>query len=304
MKRPSRTLPVCTASLLVTGVLSMPTAAQDHHAFSDDAPYSLSLRSAPGLSLSDGRPGRLQNEGGASAEDEGVVLSGPYFLRSAHPEAPGDLELKFIYGFETSSSGGDEHEVEFVLEWGMMEDVELILELPVTLGEGRVEGNGDITEFGLHIRHWRETDALPAFATRHLLRFPTGYHSDGIDYLLRGLLTKTLIPDALRLHFNPFLKSVNGNLDRDTRHLQWGAALGFDYQVSEDLLLIADYQNFGSAEKGESSQQSLEFGADWGFAPHKKLAFQTEFEIDGDSNGTDFGVRISYIIELDAPTLK
>ena len=69
-------------------------------------------------------------------------------------------------------------------------------------------------------------------------------------------------------------------------------------------LLIGAYQNFRSAERGESSQQSLELGADWGFAPHRKLAFQTEFEIDGDSHGTDFGVRISYIIELDAPTLK
>ncbi len=303
MKRPSKTFLVCTVSLFVTGALSMPTAAQDHSVYSEDAPFSLSLRSAPGLSLSDGRPGRLQDDGGGSAEDEGVVLSGPYFLRSADPEAPGELELKFIYGFETSSSE-DEHEVEFVLEWGMMEDIEFILEIPVTLGEGRVEGNGDIAEFGFHIRHWRETDVLPAFATRHLLRLPTGYHSDGIDYLLRGLLTKTLISDALRLHFNPFIRSVNGNMDHDTRHLQWGAAIGVDYQVSEDLLLIGDYQNFGSAQKGESSQQSLEFGADWGLAPHRKLAFQTQFEIDGDSHGTDFGVRISYIIELDAPTLR
>lgn len=232
-------------------------------------------------------------------DDDSLVLSGPYFLRSATPEEVGEAELKFIYGYEKPSHGEEEHEFEFVFEWGVAEDLEFILELPVTLGEGRVEGNGDITQLGFHIRHWREDGLMPAFATRHLLRIPTGYHSNGVDYLLRGLFTKTLVPGSVHLHFNPFLKSLNGNLEEDTRRFQWGAAIGFDYRLRDDLILIADYQHVSSEEYGARNQHSLEFGADWEIAEDRMLGFQTAFGIDGDDHGSDFEARISYIIELD-----
>ena len=105
----------------------------------------------------------------------------------------------------------------------------------------------------------------------------------------------------MRLHFNPFAKSINGNLDHHTRRFQWGAAIGFDYWISDDLLVIVDYQNFTSTTEGHSNQQVVEFGADWEFADNEKLGFQAEFEVDGDGHGADFGFRISYILEMEAP---
>ena len=72
---------------------------------------------------------------------------------------------------------------------------------------------------------------------------------------------------------------------------------------ADNLRFIADYQNFSSEEDGVRNQQTLEFGADWTIAPHRTLAFQTEFELDGDGHGTDFGAKISYIVSLDAPSL-
>jgi len=228
----------------------------------------------------------------------GWTLDGPYFLRSADPLEPGELELKFIYGYEKEEND-EEHEIEFVVEWGMMEDIEFILEIPVEVGDGRVEGNGDITQLGLHIRHWNEDGWMPAFATRHLVRIPTGYRSDGVDYLARGLLTKTLIPDQMRLHLNPWLKSVNGNMEEGDRHFLWGVAIGLDYRANDDLLFIVDYHNRVSEETGSRNQHSIELGADWEFAENNLLAFQTEFEIDGDESGPDFSARISYILEMD-----
>ncbi len=130
----------------------------------------------------------------------------------------------------------------------MAPDIEFIVEIPVTVGDGKVKGNGDIEELGFHIRHWEESDGMPAFATRHLVRVPTGHRSSGVDYLARGLFTKTLVEDSMRLHFNPFLKTVDCSLDDGTRRLQWGAAIGIDYRVNDDLFLIADYQNFSSEE--------------------------------------------------------
>lgn len=233
----------------------------------------------------------------------GWTLDGPYFLRSADPEPPGVLDLKLVYGFETSSDEEDEHEVEFVVEWGMAKDIEFILESEVEVGDGKVEGNGDISRLGLHTRFWEEDGWLPAFAMRNLVRVPTGYESDGVDYLGRGLFTKTIIPDTLRAHFNPFILSINGNLEEEDRHLRWGAALGVDYRVNDDLLFIADYMHQSSEEEGARNQHSLELGADWEFAEGQELGLQSEFELDGDESGPNFGCRISYILEIPAPRL-
>lgn len=246
--------------------------------------------------------GQAADESGE--RDANETLDGPYFLRSADPLETGELELKFVYGYERDAGEEEEHEVEFVLEWGLAEGHEFILEIPVELGEGKVEGNGDIAEFGFHSRIWNEDGLMPAFSMRNLIRIPTGYESDGVDYIGRGLFTSTLIPGSLRFHFNPFLKSINGNQDEDTRDFQWGAAVGFDYRVNDDLLFIMDYQNFSSDEEGVSRQQNLEIGADWEFAEDQKIGFQTQFELDGDGHGADIGARISYIVELQAPSLN
>jgi len=229
--------------------------------------------------------------------ETGWTLDGPYFLRSADPVEPGEKELKFIYAYEKEEDD-EEHELEFVFEWGVMENLEFIFEIPAVIGDGRVEGNGDIQQIGFHVKHWSEDGWMPAFATRHLVRLPTGYHSDGVDYLGRGLLTWTLVPDKLRLEFNPWLKSVNGNREDDTRWFQWGAAVGFDFQCCENWIFIADYHNRSSEEFGSRNQQTIELGADWEFAEDQILAFATEFEVDGDENGSDFVARISYILEL------
>lgn len=253
--------------------------------------------------LSFGRQAQDSTTATTTDHSDGWVLSGPYFLRSADPEEPGELELKFIYGFELGDADEEEHEFEFVLEWGMAQNWEFIFEVPVELGEGKVEGNGDIGVLGFHTKFWDEDGWMPAFAMRNLVRLPTGYHSDGVDYTARGLFTKTLIPGSMRLHFNPFMTSVNGNLEEGERRFQWGAAIGVGYRMNDDLLLIADYQVRSSEEEGSRNNHTLELGADWTFAPHQKLAFETEFELDGDGNGSNWGAHISYIFSIDAPRL-
>lgn len=261
------------------------------------APSPLSLRSQSVLAAFGQEEESTTVTTSTTEYGEGWGLDGPYFLRSADPVPPGEVELKFIYGYEDEEDD-HAHELGFVLEWGVVEDIEFILETEAEVGDGGIEGNGDIEELGFHFRHWREDGWLPAFATRHLVRIPTGYHSDGVDYLGRALLTWTLAPDAWRLHFNPWLKSVNGNREEDTRWFQWGAAIGFDYRVSDELLFIVDYHNRSSEEYGSRNQQSIELGADWEFAEKQKLAFVTEFEVDGDDSGSNILAKIAYILEL------
>lgn len=235
--------------------------------------------------------------GGAETASEERPLDGPYYLRSADPIPLGEAELKFIYRFARDHGEGEEHEGEVEFEWGFAENWELIVDVGAELFEGRVDGNGDIEELGVHWRLWKQDGLLPAFAMRHLVRIPTGVESDGVDYTARGIMTWNLT-DTARLHFDPFLTSINGNLEENERNFRWGAAIGFDWMLDDDTVVIFDYFHQSSEEYGQRNHHSVEFGMDWEFADDQILAFEVEVEVDGDSHGDDFIASVSYIYEF------
>ena len=253
-------------------------------------------------------PGAYQEEHAEGTEYEQVVeretvdelswdLAGPYHLRSADPEDLGGLEFKNIFGWSTSKGEDDDFEYEFELEWGFARNHELIFEVPVELGDGRVEGNGDV-ELGWHWRLWEEQDWIPAFAMRNYLRLPTGDGSSGVDYEWVGLITKSVIPGKLRLNLNPFVKSVNGDNEEDARHFLWGASLGADYRLSDDLVLVGLYRYESGELEGTRDNHSLEFGADWSISEHQEIGFGLEVGLDGDDHGPALGATISYILSF------
>ena len=246
-------------------------------------------------------------------------IEGPVFLRSADPEEPGELAIKNIFGYahhrEGASGERDNYEYELELEYGLIENHELLLEMPWEIGDGRVLGNGDIS-IGWHWRLWQEDGWLPAFAMRNYARIPSGVDSSGVDYRWRGLFTWTLTPDVLRLHFNPFLTSLNGDNteynddgifgsrnrfwnddddDDDERNFRWGAALGFDYKIDENLLWITDYRYENSELDGARDNHVAELGLDWKLDDCSTIGFASEISLDGDSNGPAITGKISYI---------
>lgn len=234
----------------------------------------------------------------------GGAISGPVFLRSADPVAPGELELKFVGRFtEPSGNGDEEWQFDFVAEWGFAENWEFLFEVPVRLGDGRVQGNGDLDQFGFHTKLWGEGEWMPAFAMRNLIRIPSGYHSSGIDYLFRGLFTKTCPATQVRWHLNPWVKAVNGHNDDEARNFLWGTALGFDYRLSDDVNFIADYQYNRGTNEGDADDQQVEVGIDWSIGEGEMIGMSGTFGVDGDDSGTDYGFAVSYIISLDAPRM-
>ena len=190
-----------------------------------------------------------------------------------------------------------------MLEWGLMENIEFILESEIELGDGGVAGNADITAFGFHTRFWKEDGWLPAVAMPNLIRVPNGSHSSGVDYTARLLVTKSIIPGKFRFHLNPFLKSVNGHNEADARRFQWGTAVGVDYRCTKDFVIIFDYLHRSSDEDHQRNNHALEFGFDWKLAEHHYVAFGTEVGLDGDGYGTNFGAKISYIFSIGGPHL-
>jgi len=284
-------MPVLAAGVLVIAGSASPAVA-------DDGSMNLSLRNQPA-------------EGNAGMAMEGYDLAGPYYLRSADPESAGEIELKLNYSYEHEGDDDDayygwrrkdddeseEHEVELEFEWGVVENWEFILEVPFIVGDGEVEGNGDAT-IGLHTRLWDEDGWIPAFAVRNMFRVPTGYHGQDFDYTLRGLFTWTLC-DSARLHLNPYIATRN-DADFYERNFLYGGAIGFDWRLNDDFLMIADYQYRRSEDKGEEAEHRLEFGGEWEFTEDQLLGFGVDFGINDSDAVEDYTISLSYIYEIEA----
>lgn len=300
---------VCVVSIFAQGAVAVspesePSADNQSLSFSLDGVYALAGERAEWSGF---QPASSTAETETTMEwgGGGGDIGGPVFLRSAYPVEAGELELKFVgrFGQSSDDSNDDDWQFDFVAEWGFAENWEFIFEVPVQLGDGRVQGNGDIDEFGFHTKLWDEGDWYPAFAVRNLIRIPTGYHSSGIDYQLRGLFTKTCVPCEVRWHLNPWLKTVDGHNDEEARNFLYGAALGFDYRLSDDVLLIADYQYARGENEGDEQDQLVEVGVDWSLSENRMLGLSGTVGVDGNDSGDDFTLGVSYIIKLGAPRM-
>lgn len=234
-------------------------------------------------------------------EEDDWEIQGPVFLRSATPEETGEVVVKNIFGWEHNREGSeedrDEYEYELEIEWGVAENHELIFELPFQVGEGDVDGNGDLT-LGWHWRLMKEEGSRPAFALRNYLRLPTGSDSNGVDYELRGLITKTITPGCTRLHLNPFAKSINGDNEPEARHFQWGAAVGIDHRLNEHLTLIADYIYSNGEEEHTRDNHEAELGLDWEIDERQSLGIAVMTSLDGDTHDPAAGAKISYMLHF------
>lgn len=226
-------------------------------------------------------------------------IGGPWRLRSADALSPGTMSIRNEFNWSTGyRSGDDEASYAISLDYGIAPMHHLTLETTsVDIGDGGVPGNRDI-RFGWHWQLLREDDWKPSFAIRNYIRVPTGYKSSGVDYELRGLFSKS-VADHVRIHFAPFLKSVNGDNIEDVRCFQWGAALGSDWRISEKLDFVVDYVHETSQTEGLRNQHSLDAGFIYEIAEGHKIGINGRVGLDGDGENGDWGAGVFYTIALD-----
>ncbi len=291
---------VCVGALAVMLVLPVVSAADDSDRISDVSDFS--LQATP------------QDDGGGGGGDGGGWdVEGPVSMRAADVQEQGTFDLKIGLDYGTSSNGSDDDvSNRFELQWGFLEGHELVLKLPVEYCDGRVEGNADLSVGW----QWKFLDGdggwMPAMAVYNEVRTPTGYHSSGWDWELRGVFTWDLDPGTCRLHLNPFIRfldtdnlETNMNRDRDPedaeitgRHFAAGGIIGVDHRLTDSTVINVDYILDSGRLDGYSMQHSMEAGMDYQLNDNQMLTWATRWTLDGDDQGDNWGLSLSYIFSF------
>jgi hypothetical protein len=172
-------------------------------------------------------------------------------------------------------------------EW--LRNMELQLSLPLELGDGDVEGNGDL-EFGILYRFIREDGWVPTVALLSTMRIPSGYRSGGVDGTFTGIVSHTLGPGVLYL--NGTVATLNNNIEAYERHFQWSIVPGYKLPVADGFALIFDYVNQSSPWKGVGNQNLLEMAAEINLADGLTLGPGVQIGLDGRDGTQNLGAGV------------
>ena len=272
-----------------------------------------------------------QDEGDAGAgagagAGDGFDVEGPVSMRSADVQEQGTFDLKIVFDYGTSSDGSDDdygNRVE--VQWGVCPDNEIVFKLPINYGDGE-EGNADVS-IGWQWKLYDQQDWIPATAIYNELRLPTGNGSEGVDWEIRGVFTWDVNPGTCRLHVNPFIRVMDGDnvatnarhdLDRNrgnsssnrgnffgnrrndvsARHFAAGGIIGFDHRLTDSTVVNIDYILDSGRLDGYSMQHSMEAGMDYQLTDNQMLAWATRWTLDGDDQGDNWGLSLSYIFSF------
>jgi len=227
-------------------------------------------------------------------------ISGFFNIREAYANVgKGEWEFETWVEWETQSGQRDTYGPAASLKYGITDTFYAEIELlPLTLGQGGDQGNGDIA-LQLFKELWKEGDVVPAMGLWGEMRIPSGQGSSGVDVELAGALTKTVAPN-LRMHFNGFIMSANGSRggdDDERRPFQWGAGPGVDYSFSDDTIATVNYLNRCNEDEGEPNENVIEFGLAQRLAPNQHLKLAVEVGADGHESTPNLGAKVLWSIE-------
>ncbi len=185
----------------------------------------------------------------------------------------------------------------FEMQWGFMENMELVLKLPINYGDGKTAGNYPL-HVGLQWKISEGQDWMPSFALYNELRVGT-YKNHGADWEIRPIMTFNIVPDEFRLHVNPFFQIIGNENYSNNRHYNAGTIIGFDWRMTEDMFLNVDYVLETGLINGMSMQHLAEVGVDWAFAENQMLSLGTRAQLDGDAQGPNWGITLAYMYTFD-----
>jgi hypothetical protein len=189
---------------------------------------------------------------GSYAQDNGESkenLEGGFGAQIEDAFATEKGNLEFQMPTLTSVSPGSEYELQLQpgFEWGIFQNAEMELSVPLIFGNGERIGSGDI-RLGFLYNFFDEGKILPALTLIGRADFPTGLYTTGMRYALTGIVTKTLGPGLGRAHLNymhvwnpqPVTLEIEGEQQTEAGERRMFIA-GYSREIIPKTFLIVNY---------------------------------------------------------------
>jgi len=252
-------------------------------------------------------------------------------ITDATPVPHGQIDLRFTVRWipePPDSSEQDDFIFQPSIVWGVFENVETSINVPIWFGDGEDRGNDQDgnydTNWGALWRFYQGEGYWPAMALASTVRIPTGEGSDKLDAELRLALTNEY-DSGLRSHVNGWLKTVNGtNNDTSpfirnsriddtfddrgpndtsgyTRDFQWGVGVGLDGAMPrmENVRWVLDCIYRSSETNGENDIVEAEGGFEWQVADNQKVGLSAKANLDhGNNDIAPYAASFTYAISL------
>lgn len=227
-------------------------------------------------------------------------VSSFYNIREANANLEkGEWEFETTFEWSTTSHEHDEVIFEPSIKYGFTNNFWVELNVPLKLGEGGEQGNGDLG-LELFYQFLHESESMPAMATWAAMRIPSGEGSSGVDASFHLVATKH-VATKCRAHIEGFVETANGyrggDEDEDRRNFQWGVGPGFDYQVDDKTIAIVNYLNRSSEEFGHHNQNILELGVAREIAEGQHIKAALDIGLDGADETPNLAVKLQWSIE-------
>ena len=190
----------------------------------------------------------------ATAVDHSNLEEGlPVEVEDAFPIGFRGRELQLSTRYERTDDDKNRFRIEPRLEVGVFRNAQVRVLAPFLLGSADKTGSGDVAGEAFYNFN-QETIVLPAFSTAVQARFPTGRDRKGVEFQVKGILSKT-IPGTSRfqrVHAN-VTWTGNASAGDEMRDSRWKGVLGYQLRVTSDWMLVADVLREEEREKGKAS---------------------------------------------------
>jgi len=198
-------------------------------------------------------------------------------LEDGQPNEPGQVQGQVEVSWQTRRNQPDQYSLAPEIQWTpdggeFVRNTQIILGVPLQLGLGQVDGNGDV-QFGWQQRWVRQSERLPTLATLLEIRVPSGRGSAGVDGRLSGIVAQDVGPGTG--YFNLWAECVNGNnldrggqnivgtdIDPGPRNFRWGTRVGYKWLINETYSLIGAYRYEASEIRGNGDINALEVSSE------------------------------------------
>lgn len=201
----------------------------------------------------------------------------------------GEIELGVAGGYVTN--GITFETVRLQANYGLTEGVQLSADMPLVIGQGLVPGNGDINVDVL----WAflaEEGSIPSLGVIGGVKFPSGEGYTGWDGKVVLVATKTL--GEARAHLNAGYTTLGSNGAAPVRADTDAIALGLDYPILDNLVLIGDIVSAEHPVKGADRLEFIEVGGRYALTEVDTLSAGISIGI-GNGNATpDFAATVGY----------